>query len=186
MSSAGIPASVVRGWPAPRQGAADCVTVSGTGSWGPWQQKTRPQLRTILFTYIEVLYNRSRHQAGLGHSALAERIGVSTRTLRRLLAGRAPAAPTRIRITDALRGLPREDGAADHERLCEACGVPFTSAHPRQKLCSSACRKRAHRQRKAATACHRAGQLAQPQSSSKAWERPLGSSSQVDWSAVRS
>ena len=40
--------------------------------WGPWQTRTRSELRTILFTYIEVFYNRSRHQAGLGHRTPAE------------------------------------------------------------------------------------------------------------------
>jgi len=34
---------------------------------GPWSEMTRSQLRTILFTYIETFYNRSRHQARLGH-----------------------------------------------------------------------------------------------------------------------
>jgi hypothetical protein len=31
--------------------------------WGPWEQLTRSQLRTILFEYIEVFYNRQRRQA---------------------------------------------------------------------------------------------------------------------------
>ena len=35
--------------------------------WGPWEQLTRSQLRTILFEYIEVFYNRQRHQARLDH-----------------------------------------------------------------------------------------------------------------------
>jgi putative transposase len=39
---------------------------------GPFSQLTRSQLRTILFDYIEVFYNRSRHQAGLGHRTPAE------------------------------------------------------------------------------------------------------------------
>lgn len=34
--------------------------------WGPWEQLTRSQLRTILFEYIEVFYNRERHQARSG------------------------------------------------------------------------------------------------------------------------
>jgi hypothetical protein len=34
--------------------------------WGPWEQQTRSQLRTILFDYIEVFYNRRRHQAASG------------------------------------------------------------------------------------------------------------------------
>ena len=33
--------------------------------WGPWEQLTRSQLRTILFEYIEAFYNRARHQARL-------------------------------------------------------------------------------------------------------------------------
>lgn len=40
--------------------------------WGPWEQMTRSQLRTILFEYIEVFYNRTRHQAGLGHRTPAD------------------------------------------------------------------------------------------------------------------
>lgn len=39
---------------------------------GPWETMTRSQLRTILFDYIETFYNRSRHQAGLGHRTPAE------------------------------------------------------------------------------------------------------------------
>jgi len=35
--------------------------------WGPWETITRSELRTILFDYIEVFYNRQRHQARLGH-----------------------------------------------------------------------------------------------------------------------
>jgi transposase InsO family protein len=40
--------------------------------WGPWEQLTRSRLRTILFEYIEVFYNRQRHQARLGHRTPAE------------------------------------------------------------------------------------------------------------------
>jgi transposase InsO family protein len=40
--------------------------------WGPWEQLTRSQLRTILFEYIEVFYNRQRHQARLDHRTPAE------------------------------------------------------------------------------------------------------------------
>ena len=39
---------------------------------GPWEELTRSQLRTVLFDYIEVFYNRQRHQAGLGHRTPAE------------------------------------------------------------------------------------------------------------------
>lgn len=39
---------------------------------GGWEQMTRSQLRTVLFGYIEVFYNRERHQAGLGHRTPAE------------------------------------------------------------------------------------------------------------------
>lgn len=39
---------------------------------GPWEELTRSQLRTALFDYIEVFYNRQRHQAGLGHRTPAE------------------------------------------------------------------------------------------------------------------
>lgn len=39
---------------------------------GPTGQLTRSQLRTILFDFIEVFYNRARHQAGLGHRTPAE------------------------------------------------------------------------------------------------------------------
>jgi transposase InsO family protein len=40
--------------------------------WGPVSQRTRSELRTILFDYIEVFYNRSRHQAGLDDRTPAE------------------------------------------------------------------------------------------------------------------
>jgi putative transposase len=40
--------------------------------WGPWQDRTRSELRTILFDYIEVFYNRSRHQTGLDDRTPAE------------------------------------------------------------------------------------------------------------------
>jgi transposase InsO family protein len=39
---------------------------------GPLEQFTRSQLRTILFDYIEVFYNRSRHQQGLDDRTPAE------------------------------------------------------------------------------------------------------------------
>ncbi len=39
---------------------------------GPWEEMTRSQLRTVLFDYIEVFYNRQRHQAGLGHRTPVE------------------------------------------------------------------------------------------------------------------
>ena len=39
---------------------------------GPWEDLTRSQLRTILFDYIEVFYNRSRHQQRLGDRTAAE------------------------------------------------------------------------------------------------------------------
>lgn len=40
--------------------------------WGPWETITRSELRTILFDYIEVFYNRRRHQVGLGDHTPAE------------------------------------------------------------------------------------------------------------------
>jgi len=40
--------------------------------WGPFDQVTRSQLRTILFDYIEIFYNRSRHQQALGNRTPAE------------------------------------------------------------------------------------------------------------------
>lgn len=46
--------------------------------WGPWEPLTRSQLRTILFEYIEVFYNRQRHQARLGHRTPAETYAAST------------------------------------------------------------------------------------------------------------
>lgn len=46
--------------------------------WGPWEQLTRSQLRTILFGYIEVFYNRERHQARLGHRTPVEACAAST------------------------------------------------------------------------------------------------------------
>jgi putative transposase len=45
--------------------------------WGPWEQLTRSRLRTILFEYIEVFYNRERHQARLGHRTPAETYAAS-------------------------------------------------------------------------------------------------------------
>jgi transposase InsO family protein len=44
---------------------------------GPWEDLTRSQLRTILFEYIEVFYNRRRHQARLGHRTPAETYAAS-------------------------------------------------------------------------------------------------------------
>ena len=46
--------------------------------WGPWDQLIRSQLRTILFEYIEVFYNRQRHQARLSHRTPAETYAAST------------------------------------------------------------------------------------------------------------
>jgi putative transposase len=45
---------------------------------GAWTTLTRSQLRTILFDYIETFYNRTRHQAGLGHRTPAETYAAST------------------------------------------------------------------------------------------------------------
>ena len=39
---------------------------------GTVRQLTRSQLRTIIFEYVEVFYNRERHQAVLGHMTPAE------------------------------------------------------------------------------------------------------------------
>jgi transposase InsO family protein len=39
---------------------------------GPVRQLAKSQLRTIIFEYVEVLYNRERHQAILGHLTPAE------------------------------------------------------------------------------------------------------------------
>jgi len=38
-------------------------------SWiyGPWIYMNRARLRSVLFDYIEIFYNRERAQAGLGH-----------------------------------------------------------------------------------------------------------------------
>jgi transposase InsO family protein len=44
---------------------------------GPFEQFTRSQMRTILFDYIEVFYNRERHQARLGHRTPAEAYAAS-------------------------------------------------------------------------------------------------------------
>jgi transposase InsO family protein len=38
----------------------------------PVRQLTRSQLRTIIFEYVEVFYNRERHQSVLGHLTPAE------------------------------------------------------------------------------------------------------------------
>lgn len=40
--------------------------------WGPTSELTRSQLRTILFDYIEIFYNRSRHQRALSDRTPAE------------------------------------------------------------------------------------------------------------------
>lgn len=40
--------------------------------WGGWQDRTRSELRTILFDYFETFYNRARHQDRLGHRTPAE------------------------------------------------------------------------------------------------------------------
>jgi transposase InsO family protein len=40
--------------------------------WGPFDELTRSQLRTILFDYIETFYNRSRHQQALDGRTPAE------------------------------------------------------------------------------------------------------------------
>lgn len=39
---------------------------------GPVRQLTRSQLGTIIFEYVEVFYNRERHQAILGHLTHAD------------------------------------------------------------------------------------------------------------------
>jgi len=46
--------------------------------YGDWETMTRSQLRTVLFEYIEVFYNRGRHQAGLDHRTPAETYAAST------------------------------------------------------------------------------------------------------------
>jgi transposase InsO family protein len=45
--------------------------------WGPIESFTRSEMRTILFDYIEVFYNRSRHQAGLDDNTPAEAYAAS-------------------------------------------------------------------------------------------------------------
>ena len=40
--------------------------------WGPWEQLTRSELRTILFDYIETFDNNRRHRTGLDHRTPAE------------------------------------------------------------------------------------------------------------------
>lgn len=44
---------------------------------GDWRRLTRSELRTILFDYIETFYNRTRHQARLGHHTPAEAYAAS-------------------------------------------------------------------------------------------------------------
>jgi len=44
---------------------------------GGWEHLTRSELRTILFDYIEVFYNRARHQARLGHHTPEEAYAAS-------------------------------------------------------------------------------------------------------------
>jgi len=45
---------------------------------GDWSNITRSELRTILFDYIEVFYNRQRHQTSLDHHTPAETYTAST------------------------------------------------------------------------------------------------------------
>jgi transposase InsO family protein len=45
--------------------------------WGPIDAFTRSEMRTILFDYIEVFYNRSRHQVGLADRTPAETYAAS-------------------------------------------------------------------------------------------------------------
>jgi len=45
--------------------------------YGPWQNRTRSELRTILFDYIETFYNRARHQARLDHRTPTEAYAAS-------------------------------------------------------------------------------------------------------------
>jgi putative transposase len=45
--------------------------------YGPLEQHTRSQMRTMLFDYIESFYNRQRHQARLGHRTPAEAYAAS-------------------------------------------------------------------------------------------------------------
>jgi hypothetical protein len=40
--------------------------------WGPIEQFTRSQMRTILFEWIETFYNRSHHQQSLDDRTPAE------------------------------------------------------------------------------------------------------------------
>ena len=44
----------------------------GPAIWGPFHERTRSEMRTILFDYIETFYNRTRHQAALEHRTPAE------------------------------------------------------------------------------------------------------------------
>ena len=45
--------------------------------WGPLENFTRSEMRTILFDYIEVFYNRQRHQVGLADRTPAETYAAS-------------------------------------------------------------------------------------------------------------
>ena len=45
--------------------------------WGPIDSFTRSEMRTILFDYIEVFYNRQRHQVGLEDRTPAETYAAS-------------------------------------------------------------------------------------------------------------
>ena len=45
--------------------------------WGPLEDFTRSEMRTILFDYIEVFYNRQRHQVGLDDRTPAETYAAS-------------------------------------------------------------------------------------------------------------
>lgn len=45
--------------------------------WGPLEDFTRSEMRTILFDYIEVFYNRQRHQVGLADRTPAETYAAS-------------------------------------------------------------------------------------------------------------
>jgi hypothetical protein len=78
-------------------------------------------------------------------AGLAERIGVSARTLRRLLAEQTPSAATRAKVGQALLTLQPAGVAPNLKRACRECGRALPDAAPSRRYCSTACRQRHYR-----------------------------------------
>ncbi len=68
--------------------------------WGPIDQRTRSEMRTNLFDYIETFYVRTRHQAGLDHRS-------SAKVCASAMAGEppSPCPPDRVTSTASQRSV---------------------------------------------------------------------------------